>query len=398
MTSPVVTFFSEARLTRSGAQHLSTNKDLAGTGWTRGLLGVPGLRLAARVQERAEPDEGLWTLDGAVAPLPYYVGGRATLFALPSLARATSRAVRESDVVVARAPGMIGLMAAVMATIHRKPLATEVVGDIEDVLAAGTAGSPGRRMAPLAGWVTRRAVGRSRAARYVTQETLQRRYPARRGAPTVGFSSIVLPAEWLQAPQGSPHRTPTVMAIGSQEQDYKGHDLLIRALPRLREVDPEARLVLVGDGRRQASLRELASELGVADQVRFAGYVADRTELRELVDEAWVFAMPSRTEGLPRALVEAMARSRACVGTSVGGIPELIEPRWQVPVDDVDALVDRLSVLLSDEQLCRDTGRRNAETATAYQVENIEGARQEWVRMVTALIPRTRDGHGSSTS
>lgn len=389
MTSPVVTFFSEARLVRSGAQCLSTNKDLAGTGWTRGLLGVPGLRLAARVRDdEGQPAGDLWALDGSVAPLPYYVGARGTILALPRLAQATHRAVRESDVVVARAPGVIGLMAAVMATVHRTPLATEVVGDIEDVLLAGIAGAPGRRMAPIAGWVTRRAVGRSRAARYVTQHTLQHRYPARRGAPTVGFSSIVLPADWLGAPCGPQSPVPTILAIGSQEQDYKGHDLLIRALLRLRASSPDLELVLVGEGRRQAYLRDLADELGVADRVTFAGYVADRAALRELVDRAWVFAMPSRTEGLPRALVEAMARSRACVGASVGGIPELIEARWQTPVDDVDALVERISTLLADEGLREDTGRRNAEVASAYQVESIEGARQQWVRMVTALIPR----------
>lgn len=131
------------------------------------------------------------------------------------------------------------------------------------------------------------------------------------------------------------------------------------------------------------------------EQVTFTGYISDRKALRQLVDEAWVFAMPSRTEGLPRALVEAMARSRACVGTAVGGIPELIDGRWQVPVDDVRGLADRLRTLLIDEELRRTVGFRNAQVAASYQVESIEGARQEWVQMVTSLIPTGREADSS---
>lgn len=137
----------------------------------------------------------------------------------------------------------------------------------------------------------------------------------------------------------------------------KGQDMLIRALPRVRQRVPGTRLVLVGDGPAAARLRALAATSGVTDDVVFAGAVteADLPAYHALGD---VFALPCRTrgrgldvEGLGIALLEAAATGLPVVAGRSGGAPEtVLEGRTGHVVDgrDGDALVDALVPLLAE--------------------------------------------------
>ncbi|GAB3976194.1 glycosyltransferase family 4 protein [Plantactinospora veratri] len=87
----------------------------------------------------------------------------------------------------------------------------------------------------------------------------------------------------------------------------------------------------LGDGRYRPRLERLATDLGVRRQVHFTGTISAATEVRRQLDAADLFVMPSRTEGLPKALIEAMARGLPAVATSVGGIPELLPRRTWWP-------------------------------------------------------------------
>lgn len=111
-----------------------------------------------------------------------------------------------------------------------------------------------------------------------------------------------------------------IVAVGRLSYE-KGPDVLVRAFARLR--DEDTRLALVGDGPMEEALRALADEMGVADRVHFAG---DRPhdEVFAWITAADVFALPSRTEGWPNALVEALACGRPAVAARVGGVPEIL--------------------------------------------------------------------------
>jgi glycosyltransferase involved in cell wall biosynthesis len=139
----------------------------------------------------------------------------------------------------------------------------------------------------------------------------------------------------------------------------KGFDVLVRAVARL----PGTHLVLVGDGPERASLEHLADRLGVADRVSVTGWVETVSGWLSIVD---VLAMPSRFEGLPLALLEAMLAERPVVGTDVGSIGDALrhgETGLVVPVDDELALTDALGRLREDPGLRRRLGRAGAELA-----------------------------------
>src|SRR5690606_42058407 len=96
-----------------------------------------------------------------------------------------------------------------------------------------------------------------------------------------------------------------------------------RALARLRQIGLDGfRYEIVGGGD-QSYLRKIARKYGVADPVDFLGRIT-RKEVFQWLDKIDLYIQPSKTEGLPRALIEAMSRGLPCLGTRVGGIPELL--------------------------------------------------------------------------
>ncbi|MDT0202633.1 glycosyltransferase [Nocardioides sp. AE5] len=338
------------------------------------------MKYVVRVEDRR--DDRAEAVDAEVTPLPYYVGLGAFVRNLPSLLRLLWKAVREADVVVTRLPGLIGLLTVVVTTVARRPLALEVVGDISEALGRRTLLQ--RMISRTAARLTAKAVKRARGVRYVTQQTLQASYPCAPAARSVAFSSVQL-GPWLSAPRAMPAEAPTIVAVGSQEQLYKGHDLLIEALPAVRDEIPGTQLVLIGGGRSQGYLRDLARQGGMEDHVTFAGHVKDTAEVIRHVDRGWVYAMPSRTEGLPRALVEAMSREKPCVASRVGGITELLDDLQLVDVDDLAQLARSLTQILGDANLRARLGRENKDRISPYLPGALARASQDWTGIVLSL-------------
>ncbi|MFL5302542.1 MAG: glycosyltransferase family 4 protein [Anaeromyxobacteraceae bacterium] len=142
----------------------------------------------------------------------------------------------------------------------------------------------------------------------------------------------------------------------------KGGDVLLDAVPALRARIPAARVCLVGTGAEEASLRAQASRLGIADAVVFAGGVADASPYLRAGDAA---VLPSRTEGMPVALLEGMACALPCVATAVGGSREVLadgETGWLVPAERPE----RLGAALADALSGGATAAARGEAARAH--------------------------------
>ncbi|MPZ93387.1 MAG: glycosyltransferase [Propionibacteriales bacterium] len=141
----------------------------------------------------------------------------------------------------------------------------------------------------------------------------------------------------------------------------KDQSTLVAALAWLRAAVPDARLVLVGDGPRRQHLQDLVHSLGLGGAVTFTGVRDDVLDLLPAFD---VFALSSRHEGLPIALLEAMASGVSPVATSVGGVPEVITHERDgllVPPGNAAALGEALHALAGDD------ARREAVAAAACE-------------------------------
>jgi glycosyltransferase involved in cell wall biosynthesis len=142
----------------------------------------------------------------------------------------------------------------------------------------------------------------------------------------------------------------------------KGHTYLLDALALLRQRRLECDLVLAGEGPERFALEQRAAAHGLADRVHFLGVYDDIADVLALAD---VFVLPSLVEGLPLALLEAMAAGKAIVATSVGGVPDAIVSGADgvlVEARSPSALADALQALAADDALRERLGRRARQT------------------------------------
>lgn len=131
----------------------------------------------------------------------------------------------------------------------------------------------------------------------------------------------------------------------------KGLDLGMRALAQLRELDWH--WYIAGDGPQMAHLTSLAQELGILDRVTFLGWQS-QADLANGYHDANLFLFPSRHEGMPNAVLEAMASGLPVVATRIAGSEELVvegETGFLVPSEDADGLRDALRIILTDPAL-----------------------------------------------
>lgn len=142
-----------------------------------------------------------------------------------------------------------------------------------------------------------------------------------------------------------PNRLVCIGRLGEQ----KGQLLLVEAARRLATQGVDFQLVLAGDGDMRAELETLIAAHGLQDMVRITGWISG-ARVREELLAARGLVLPSFAEGLPVAIMEAMALRRPVISTYIAGIPELIRPGehgWLVPAGDVEALVQAMRECLA---------------------------------------------------
>ncbi len=333
------------------------------------------------------PSEG----DGVrIVSLGDWQGPLGLLHAYPRISRALDEHLQAAESVLLIAPGMLASIAYRRLRRRGRHYGVEVVSDPYDAMARASMHHPLR---PLLRWSATRGLRRlcasAAAASYVTRETLQRRYPC--PAFSVGVSDVELPPVAFAGDPRPPVRRGaprTIVSVGTMSQPYKAQEVLIEALARCRREGLDVRAVLVGDGRHRGALEARAAKERVAEQVTFAGALPPGEAIRRVLDQANLFVLPSRTEGLPRAMVEAMARGLPCVGSAVGGIPELLPAEDVVPPGDAAALADKIRAVLGDRDRLVRMAARNLETARLFREELLETQRlafyEELRRVATA--------------
>jgi glycosyltransferase involved in cell wall biosynthesis len=157
---------------------------------------------------------------------------------------------------------------------------------------------------------------------------------------------------------GLPMDNDTLIVGGVGRLDpVKGFDLLLDAIALLAPQHPKLILALAGDGPARHTLQQQAARLGITDRVYFLGFCKDVRQVYAALD---IFAMPSRCEALPYALLEAMTAQIPAVASRIGGVPEVVVPNQTgllIPVGDSHALANALASLLSNPDLRQEMGR-----------------------------------------
>jgi glycogen(starch) synthase len=177
---------------------------------------------------------------------------------------------------------------------------------------------------------------------------------ARHLVPSIGPRSSVVyrgrrdPLPELRSP---PTVLPRIVCVGRMAK-VKGFDLALSAFAIIAKHFPKVEMVIAGDGPERSSLEQHAKSLGLAEQVKWVGWVAPE-EIPALLATSQAVLIPSRSEGLPRVAVEAALMARPVVGTRVGGIPEVVVHQRTgllVEPENERALADAIIFLLTHQE------------------------------------------------
>jgi glycosyltransferase involved in cell wall biosynthesis len=351
-----------------------TQTSFAYSFWARYLEVYSNVHLVARIKPANEIRPEWVRADGegvTFSPLPHYIGPFQYLAKAFDVRRLARMALGGQDAVIMRVPSTIA--AALASPLRRsgRPFGLEVVGDPFDVFAPGAIRHPLRPLFRF--WFSRqlqRQCARASAIHYVTEKSLQSRYAPPPDAYSVNFSDVELSNEAfaLEARRYRPNRCNfTIITVGTLAQLYKGPDILLAAFSQSLKSGFDLRLIFIGDGKYRPELERRAYQRGLGGRVRFLGQLPTGMAVLEQLDLADIFVLPSRVEGLPRAMIEAMGRALPCIGSTAGGIPELLPPEDLVPPGDVEKLASKFIEVLKDSDRMSRLSERNLASAMRYR-------------------------------
>lgn len=380
---------SEYRFVQTPDQRVWTKTAFPYSYWARYLDIFDKVLVMARVNQVSSLDDDWREATGdnvTFIALPTYLGPRQFLGALKKISTQTNQALKKSDTAILSLPSPIAMIVGLLLWIKKKPYGVEVMGDPWEVLSSHGIHHPLRPVLRVLLTLGQKClVRRAEAASYVTQKFLQKRYPSSARSYSVGVSNVELspehlaegPIDFAKRPLQLPWK---FICIGSLEQLYKGPDIVLQALSQLKSQGISCHLTWAGGGRFQTAMQELTNQLDLKNEVSWLGAVSGGEAIRKLLDQSDIFVLASRTEGLPRALVEAMARALPCIGTSVGGIPELLESSQLVPSENPTALANCLAAALQNPRGLGEISRSNLEKSREFLNIKLEAKRAHFLR------------------
>lgn len=354
--------------------------------WRRYLEVFDEVQIVARARSVESVPES-WkqaTGPGVLAiPVPYYVGPVEYLKRWRAVARAVESSFSPGDAILLRMSSRIGTILRSESDRRGYPFGVEVVADPYDVFAPGAMRHPMRPLFRYGGYFgLRKACRGAVAAAYVTEEALQRRYPGGDDTYMAGFSDVELSDDLLVAESRVYAEVPRplrLVMVGGLNQLYKAPHILVDAIGKLPQL-LDARLTFIGGGQYIPYLRDRAAALSISDRISFAGELPAGEAIIKALDETDIFVLPSFQEGLPRAMVEAMARGCPCIGSSVGGIPELLSAEDMVTAGDAGALAQKIVEVGSSAARLTTMSARNLARARDYTEEPIRRRRVAFYR------------------
>lgn len=262
----------------------------------------------------------------SVRPLPYYSCWTESCRTIPRAFPVLRQAIMESDLIYLRIPSPLAFMAFALGRLHGKPVLLHIVGDQRWQYDAskyrGLSAGLARLAVEFNEWSTQRMVNRSLTI--VQGEELARKH-GRPGNSVFNLIESPISAEdvvqKIPAIGGNPLH---LVYVGALLEKKGVHDLIL-ALPLLNAVGIEWSLKIIGSGRQDLVLRHEVERAGVSGSVQFLGAITLEKELFLHLRCADICIVPSRAEGVPRVILEAMAGGTAVVATRVGGISGIVK-------------------------------------------------------------------------
>ncbi|WP_010648180.1 glycosyltransferase [Oceanobacillus massiliensis] len=283
--------------------------------------------------------------------------------------------IKNCDALIARLPSSIGGIAMSCAKRIKKPYIIELVACPWDAL--WNHSIKGKLVAPFSFFSTKRLVKNANHVLYVTNKFLQQRYPT--SGNVVNCSNVALKDydgsilnNRLEKICHNNNKKIIIGTTAALNVKYKGQQFIIKALGELKKQGiTNFEYQLVGNGER-TYLESIANKYNVINEVKFLG-VLPHNEIFEWLKTIDIYAQPSRQEGLPRALIEAMSMALPSFGANTAGIPELLE-------EDYIFSNTRNNI----REICSILREMNTKALTIQAVRNFEEAKKYDKKIIEA--------------
>lgn len=211
---------------------------------------------------------------------------------------------------------------------------------------------------------------------------------AQAGVPEDRIVELPHPTPWFSNEMAPVRDGAPRVACAGRLLPEKGFDVLLAAFAEMAEEFPDVLLEVAGDGPQHSNLQAQAASLGIADRVRFRGWLG-AAEMPRFFGGALIAVLPSRiNEGLPMVLVEAGMAGCALIGSDVGGIRDIVQPGRTgilVPPNDPGALADSLRMILRNPEKAQLLGAGAQAEAQAFV-----GRRDEAIQRVRERMKSLR--------
>lgn len=287
--------------------------------------------------------------------------------------------VLSSQYIYIRLPSFIGNIISEIAIQHNKMYLSEVGGCAWD--SYWNHSIKGKLFAPYMFIKMRQVLKKSIFTSYVTREFLQRRYPSR--GETCSCSNVVLKqisdsVLELRLNRIMETKEKNLIILGTTAAvnvKYKGHEYVIKAISKLIKKGYNIRYEMIGGGSTEY-LRKVALKYNVINNVKFLG-VKKSDQVLAWLDNIDIYIQPSKQEGLPRALIEAMSRGCPSIGSSTAGIPELLDREYIFKSGNFQDLSNKIENLNNKNNM-REQAKRNFDRSKDYLFEVINIRRTEF--------------------
>ena len=312
-----------------------------------------------------------------ILELPYYHGIRGMMKCFGKLVKVYKKADCDCDCCIYRIAQMESFFAYVFRN-RKIPFAVEVVNDPDTFVDMGIIMR--KICVKMVEIMTKRANGVS----YVTKNYLQKKYPHNRKDKKTFvsyYSSVDLEKKdisKLPKKYNNVKIFKIVHVSNAINSDIKGHYTLINAFKNVCEYYDNVQLIIVGDGNKLFEYKSYVKDIGLEKKVLFTGRISDKKELNRILHEADLMVLPTKMEGLPRTIIEAMAVGLPCLSSPTAGVPELIDKQYLFSPDDVSGFANEIMYLLEHHDELERMSEINIKKSYEYESVVLQQRRGEF--------------------
>jgi len=345
---------------------------------------IRNLLLVSRCKKGSKAKSDWLRIDGEgidICPIPdfNFHSPLKVLFLLPSIFKKSLKAIKSCDRYMVRLPGPTGAITAILLQIKKKQYAIELVGD------------PIGMFKESKGFIKHQwfyTLFNSHLYKYLVKkaycvgyrsEFLRKKYPCQHPEQQWVFSGAQLSDGAIAAPRKIEwfKKEPFVIMFVGRINKEKGVIHLLHAFKKMLETSQKKmELHYIGDGAFLPQLKHEANRLGLNNSVIFHGRVERGTRLFALLDQAHCFVLPTYLEGMPRSLIEAMARGVPCFASNIEVVTEVLDPTYCFAPRDFNAIVKTLLPVVNNPARLAEISFQCFEASKAHWPEALATAKK----------------------